>query len=302
MKIIVRPLAYAIGAEITGVDLGRPLSDETWNQIHDAWLKHIVLVFPGQKLTSEQQVAFAARFGPLDDHHEDPDPTTRLPGFPEIYLLGNYKADGVAAKTRNFGNAWHTDHSYTTRPTKVSMLYCRSVPPVGGTTAFSNGYLAYETLSDGLRALVDNTEGIHDIARNAAEAGFTNPDDPSFSKLMGRIERLRKKHPPVAHPLVRVHPETGRKALYLNRMMMRSLVGWRHEESEGLVRYLYEHAARPEFTYRHTYKVDDLLFWDNRCSLHNALVDYDHDPKHPRLMNRLSVLGEPHGRVLQYAA
>lgn len=287
----IRPLSYALGAEVCGIDLRDPLSDAQWSQIHSAWLKHIVLVFPGQRLLPEQQIAFGRRFGSLDDHREDKAYT--LPEYPQIYLIGNFKvADGRRSKTANVGRGWHTDHSYTTRPTKLSMLYCRAIPPVGGTTMFSNSYMAYDTLSEKLRSVVDEMEAVHDFGTYFAKQKL-------FGGFKRDPEKIRAKYPSVVHPLVRIHSETNRKALYINGSMMTNVYGMSEEESEGLLRYLCSHATRPEFTFRHSYKVDDLLFWDNRCSQHNALADYVHDTDNPRCMHRLTVLGERHGRFLE---
>lgn len=296
MSLNVRRLSHALGAEITGIDLAKPLRDAQWDEIYAAWLNHIVLVFPGQKLNSEQLIAFARRFGELDDHREDP--VYRMPDHPEIYLLGNIPIDGKPSKTRDAGRGWHTDHSYTDHPTKVSMLYCRAVPPVGGTTLFSNAYMAYDTLSDKLKEVLGNTEAVHDFSHR-----FLNPSQGKdygggALKTAERAARIRARYPKIAHPLVRVHPETQRKALYLNELVMTQFVGWTEEESAGLMQHLFRHAVRYEFIYRHSYKVDDLLFWDNRCSMHNALADYVHNAENPRLMHRLTVLGEQFGRVL----
>jgi len=297
MTIDVRPLSHAMGAEVTGVDLSKPLGDSQWHDIHAAWLKHIVLVFPGQKLTPAEQVAFGRRFGDLDDHREDP--AYRLPDFPEIYLLGNFLIDGKLSKTKDVGRGWHTDHSYTNRPTKLSMLYCRAIPPVGGTTMFANTYLGYEALSDKLKGIVDDLEAVHDFSHRFLNPSDGKPNERGFAKMLEMVIRIRDKYPQIAHPLVRTHPETGRKALYLNEIVMTHLVGMSRDESQWLLQYLVKHAVRPEFTYRHTYKVDDLLFWDNRCSLHNALADYVHNPANLRKMHRLTVLGEKFGRVLE---
>jgi len=254
-----------------------------------------VICLPGQKLTPEQQIAFAARFGPLDDHHEDP--SYRLPGYPEIYLLGNFKRDdGRVSKTRDVGRGWHTDHSYTTRPTEISMLYCQSVPPVGGTTMWSSGTMAYDTLSEKMKGIVEDLEGIHDFAWY-----FSTPSVYNKPKVRS-IDSIRDRYPAVVHPLVRVHPETGRKALYLSEALVSSIVGLGFDESRAILDCLLRHALRPEFTYRHTYTPNDLVFWDNRCTMHNAPADYVHDLETPRQMYRLTVLGTPFGRYLDEEA
>jgi len=290
MSIKVRPISYAIGAEITGVDLAKPLDDAQWAEIYAAWLKHILLVFPGQKLTPEQQIAFGRRFGPLDDHWEDP--TYRLPGFPEIYQIGNFMLDGKMSKTKDTGRKWHSDHSYTTRPTLISMLYCRKIPPVGGTTAFANMYMAYDTLTDTMKGMLENLEAVHDMLNYLTPTLLWKPTvkDPSA---------MAKKFPAVVHPVVRTHPETGRKALYVSEGQTTRILGLSEEEGRGLLQFLFKHATQLEFTYRHAYKVDDLVFWDNRCAQHIALADYVHNSDNLRHMYRVTVLGKKSGRLYE---
>jgi taurine dioxygenase len=289
MSIQIRPLTHAIGAEVTGLDLGRPLDRDQWSQVYEAWLKHIVLVFPGQQLSPEQLIAFAGRFGPLDDHADDP--TYRLPDHPQIYRIGNYLVDGKMSRTKDTGRKWHSDHSYTTRPTLLSMLYCRHVPPVGGTTAFSNMYMAYDTLSDKLKAFLDGLEAVHDLSH------YMTPSLTWKPNVRNRAA-LAEKYPPVVQPVVRVHPETGRKALYVSEAQTSRFLDLTPDEGRGLLDFLFRHMVTPEFTYRHHYKVDDLVFWDNRCAQHMALADYAHDAENPRLMYRLTVLGKMSGRFL----
>lgn len=291
----IRPLAHALGAEIKGIDLSRPISDSQWSDLYAAWLKHIVLVFPGQKLAPEQLIAFASRFGPLDDHHEEPEEEFKLAGFPQIYLIGNFMVRGKMSKTKDTGRKWHSDHSYTTRPTLISMLYCRQIPPVGGTTAFANMYMAYDTLSDTLKGVLDKLEAVHDFMN------FLLKPTLLWKPNIRDTEPIRKKYPAVVHPVVQTHPETGRKSLYINEAQTTRFYGMTEEESRGLLEFLFQHMVRPEFTYRHNYQPDDLVFWDNRCSQHLALADYVHGADSPRLMHRLTVLGETTGRLYEPA-
>lgn len=289
MSIKVRRLSYALGASVTGVDLTQPLDDATMAEVHKAWLEHLVLVFPGQDLTPEQQIAFGKRFGPLDDHKAVP--FYRHPEYPEIYLITNHKIGGKSSETKDTGRLWHSDHSFTTRPTMATMLYCREIPPVGGNTMFANTYMAYDTLSDTLKGVLEKLEAVHSIAYYTA--GHLQDRNPE------QIAQMRKASPPVAQPVVRVHPETGRKALYVSEMMTSHFVGMTPEESRGLLQFLFGHSVRPEFTYRHAWNVNDLLMWDNRCVLHMAPADYTHE--HPRHMHRLTVLGTPCGRAYEEA-
>lgn len=266
MAIQIRPVSHAIGAEVTGVDLGRELSEADWSVIRAAWLRHLLLVFPGQKLTPEQQIAFASRFGEPDDHSEDP--YYFLPGYPQIYQVGNFTLNGTMSKSKDAGRKWHSDYAFTLRPSVMGMMYCRKIPPVGGTTAFANMVLAYETLSDGLKRMLDGLEAVHDIMNYF----------PTAKDAAG----MRQKLPAVVHPVVRVHPETGRKALFVTKGYTARLAGMTKAEGSGLLEYLYAHSTQPQFTYRHVYSVDDLVVWDNRCTQHMAPADYVHDAEHPR--------------------
>ncbi len=289
MAIKVRRLSHGLGAEITGVDLRKPLDQAAAAEVRRAWLENLVIVFPGQDLTPAQQIAFGRLFGELDDHRSVP--FYRHPEHPEIYLITNKQIGGKPSETRDTGRAWHSDHSFTTRPTMATMLYCREIPPVGGTTMFTSMYMAFETLSPALRGVLEKLEAVHSFSYYSARGlRGRNPE---------QIAHMNKINPPVAQPVVRTHPETGRKALYVNEMMTSHFVGMTPEESAGLLKYLCEHSVQPEFTYRHSWKVNDLLMWDNRCTLHLAPADYSHD--HPRHMHRITVLGTPSGRQLEQA-
>lgn len=287
MALQVRRLAHALGAEITGVDLRKPLEPAAESEVRRAWLDHLVIVFPGQELTPAQQIAFGRMFGELDDHKSVP--FYRHPEHPEIYLITNRQIGGKPSETRDTGRAWHSDHSFTTRPTMATMLYCREIPPVGGTTMFTNMTMAFETLSEGLRAVLERLEAVHSFAYYSARGlKGRNPE---------QIAHMNRINPPVAQPVVRVHSETGRKALYVSEMMTSHFAGMTPEESAGLLEYLFRHSVKPEFTYRHNWKVNDLLMWDNRCTMHLAPADYTHDE--PRHMHRITVLGSPSGRRLE---
>lgn len=289
MTIKIRPLSHAIGAELSGVDLSRPIDETTRAEIHKAWLQHLVIAFRGQDLTPQRQIAFGRMFGELDDHKAAP--FYRHPEHPEIYLITNKKVDGKESQTKDTGRLWHSDHSCTTHPTMASMLYCREIPPVGGTTMFANMYLAYETLSPGLRTLLDKLEAVHSLEHYTSHNPYFNARDPA------QIAKMHELSPPVAQPVVRMHPETGRKALYISEGQTERFVGMSREESQGLLQFLFAHSVKPEFTYRHDWKVNDMLMWDNRCMMHLALADYSHDQS--RHMHRLTVLGEPCGRRLE---
>lgn len=290
MSLKIRRLSFALGAEITGVDLTRPLDSNTLAEIRKAWLEHSVVTFPGQRLAPEQQIAFGRNFGTLDDHKSLP--FYRHPQYPEIYLITNKPVNGKPSETRDTGRIWHSDHSFTTHPTMATMLYCLEIPPAGGTTLFTNMYMAYDSLSDTLKRILEGLEAVHRIPYLSFKH-FKDRDPKQIAEMM-RI------NPPVAQPVVRIHPETGRKALYVSEGMTPRFVGMTEEESQGLLQYLFRHSVRPEFTYRHSWSTQDLLMWDNRCTLHLAPPDYTHD--HSRHMHRITVLGTPSGRVLEEAA
>ena len=218
------------------------------------------------------------------------DPRDRHPDYPEILLVTNEpKPDGSPSDSRYTGRQWHSDMSFTTVPSLGSLLRGITIPEVGGDTVFANMYLAYETLSDGMKALIADLHGIHLSGTrkiNNEESGST------------RAEEQKKLNPPIAQPLVRVHPETGRKALYLGDKVKR-FDGLTEEESRPLIQYLNEHATRFEFIYRHQWRANDIVAWDNRCTMHLALGDFDETQR--RHMERTTVLGTPSGYVVASA-
>ncbi|GMV55135.1 MAG: taurine dioxygenase [Betaproteobacteria bacterium] len=283
MALGVRRLSYGLGAEITGLDLRNPLDAATAAEIRKIWLENQVIVIRGQDITPAQQVDFGRHFGTLDDHKSLP--FYRLQDHPEIFLITNKNVGGKPSETKDTGRLWHSDHSFTTHPTMASALYCREIPSVGGDTLFTNMYMAYDTLSDTLKRILDPLEAIHDITTYA----------PFRTRNQEQIAEMYRINPPVAQPVVRVHPETGRKALYVSEALTFRFVGMTEAESRGLLEYLWRHSIRPEFTYRHQWKVGDLLMWDNRCAMHMAPADYT--PGEPRLMHRITILGTPSGRI-----
>ena len=283
MSITVRPLSYALGAEIQGVDLARPLSNSEFDQIHRTFLDKGILLFRDQKITREQHIAFSRRFGELDDHASLP--RDRHPDYPELLLVTNIPKDnGKPSDSKYTGQQWHSDLSFTPVPSLGSLLRGITIPPVGGDTMFTNMCMAYDALSDGMKKLLEGLHGIH--------TGTRKVDDPNSE----REKEQRKINPPIAQPVVRVHPETGRKALYVGEKVS-CLVGMTVEESKPLIDYLVRHATRPQFVYRHQWKQDDIVLWDNRCTMHIALGDYaDGETRH---LERTTVKGTPSGYYLQ---
>ena len=275
--ISVTPIAGALGAEIGGVDLAGKLPDGVIAEIRAALLKHHVIFFRGQHLSPEQHLSFGRRFGELQVH----DFVEGMDDNQEI-LEVRKEADEVL----NFGGGWHTDVSYLERPALGSVLYAHAVPEYGGDTLFANQHLAYETLSDGMRAMLDGMTAIHSARRpygvNAPRAFATGPSSMTF-------HFTEAAHGEVEHPVVRTHVETGRKSLYVNRTFTLRFKDMTEAESAPLLDYLCDHAVRPEFTCRFRWQKNSIAFWDNRCVQHNAINDY-HGQR--RVMHRVTIEGE----------
>jgi len=267
----VAPVAGALGAEIAGVDISRPLEDSVVAEIRRAFLDYLVLFFHGQKLTPQTQLAFARRLG-------EPMEYPQLKGLPECPLITPVVK--LEHERVNFGGIWHADTTYLERPPMASMLYAIEIPPYGGDTLFANQYLAYETLSDGYRKLLDGLIGVNSSLK--ADASRTRED-----RL--RAAGLESKVLVGEHPVVRKHPETGRKALFVNIGHTTHFKGLSEDESRPLLEYLFQHQVRPEFTCRFRWQPGSLAFWDNRCAQHNPVNDY-HGFR--RIMHRVTLAGE----------
>ena len=269
--IQVKPIAGALGAEIEGVDAARPLGAAVVAEIRQAFLDHLVVFFRNQRLTPQAQLAFAQQFG-------QPMEYPQLKGLPECPLVTPVVK--LAHERVNFGGVWHSDTTYLERPPMGSMLYAVELPPYGGDTLFANQYLAYETLSDGLKQTLTGLVGVNSSAKA----------DVSRS----REDRLREEGAETKvllgeHPAVRTHPETGRKALYLNFGHTTRFRGWSEQESVPLLDYLFAHQVRPEFTCRFQWGPGSLAFWDNRCTQHNPVNDY-HGFR--RVLHRITLAGD----------
>ena len=269
--IEVRPIAGALGAEITGVDIGVSLDDEVVLEMRQALLDHLVIFFREQNLTPQHQLDFALRFG-------EPVEYPQLKGLPDCpFVTPVIKREHERA---NFGGVWHSDTTYLERPPAASMLYAVELPPVGGDTLFANQYLAYETLSDGLKQALAGLTGVNTSTK--AEISRTREDRQ-------REAGVERKALTGKHPVVRTHPETGRKALYVNVAHTARFEGWTEHESAPLLDYLFLHQVKPEFTCRFRWERGSLAFWDNRCAQHNAVNDY-HGFK--RVMHRVTLAGD----------
>ncbi len=269
--IEVRPIAGALGAVVSGVDVARTLDAAVVAEIRRAFLDHLVIFLPDQQLTPHTLLAFAGAFG-------EPMAYPQLQGLPDCPLVTPVVK--LEHERVNFGGVWHSDTSYLPRPPMASMLYSVEVPPVGGDTIFANQYLAYETLSAGLRAALDGLVGINTSIK--AEVSRTRED-----RL--RAAGAERKSLTGEHPVVRTHPETGRKALYVNAGHTACFRGWREEESAPLLAYLFAHQVRPEFTCRWQWAPGTLAFWDNRCCQHNPVNDYH---GYRRVMHRVTLAGD----------
>ncbi|MBU2089345.1 MAG: TauD/TfdA family dioxygenase, partial [Alphaproteobacteria bacterium] len=237
--IEIAPMGFAAGAEVTGLDLRKPLDPADRTMINEAWLKHLVLVFPDQDLSPVEQIAFSRNFGLLDPQTSQA-PTTLHPDHREILILSNKMVNGKKSGTHNSGRNWHTDLTYTPRIAKGAILHCKEKPLVGGDTMWANLYLAYETLSPRIQQLLEGLEAIHDVTliRGLEQR---SPDV---------IAEMKRRNPPMIHPVIRIHPETKRKS-YLVGQRVRGFVGMGDDESQHLLDMLNEHATSPEFVFRH---------------------------------------------------
>lgn len=274
--VSVLPLSGALGAEIHDVDLSRPLADEVFAEIHRTLLDYQVIFFRDQRLAPDELIAFAERFGPLDKHTI----LKGIPGYPEILPVMTEPED-----THVFAEGWHADVTYQERPTLGALLYALEVPPAGGDTLFANQYLAYRSLSAGMRRLLDGLTAIHGAARayGDRQAEFNLEDD------MLMVDKVKARATEAEHPVVRAHPETGRRALFVNDHYTLRFKGMSAEESAPLLRFLFEHAIRPEFTSRFRWQKGSIAFWDNRCTLHCPIPDYR---GYRRRMHRVVVRGD----------
>jgi taurine dioxygenase len=274
----ISPIAGALGAEIEGVDLSQPFDDATLAAIRQALLDHLVIFFRGQKLTPETHKALGRRFGTLNIHPQyEP-----LPGHPEI--LPVVKEPSMPT---NIGGAWHSDLTFLEAPPLGSLLYALEVPEVGGDTMFANQYLAYEALSDGMKAALAGLRAVHSGRGKSEKASATSRNATRSTKI--KADAIGGPVPEAVHPVVRTHPETGRKLLFINRPFVIRFEGMTEEESRPLIHFLADHAVRPEFTCRFRWTAGALAFWDNRSTQHFALNDYPNDR---RVMHRVTVDGD----------
>jgi len=269
--IEVRPIAGALGAEILGVDMARDLEDDVVAETRQAFLDNLVIFLRGQKATPQQQLAFAKRFG-------EPIEYPMLQGLPECPMIT--PVIKLEHERSNFGGIWHSDTTYLSVPPMGSMLLALEIPPIGGDTMFANQYLAYESLSDGLKKTLEGLIGVS----SSAKADVTRTREDRV-KAAGAERKLLTAE----HPIVRTHPETGRRALYTSDAHTSHIKDWTEKESLPLLEFLWEHQTRPEFTCRFRWEVGSLAFWDNRCAMHNPINDYH---GYRRVMHRITLAGD----------
>jgi taurine dioxygenase len=257
----LRRSAPTVGAEVRGIDV-RALDDAGFAALQAAFRAHRLLVIKDQSLSPEELMAFGERWGELHVHPLTP----HIDGYPPVQAIQN------TGKKTTLNEHWHTDMSFEPRPPKMTMLHALEVPEIGGDTAFADQHQAYESLSDGLKELLDGVRAVH-----ASEA---------LARIMGKDPR---EAPRAVHPVFRTHPDTGRKALYVCRAFTQRFEHMTKDESRGLLEFLFERSVRPDFTHRHKWERGDLVFWDNRSLLHYAIHDHGDQP---RLLHRITVLGE----------
>jgi taurine dioxygenase len=273
--ITVKPIAGALGAEIAGVDLRQPLSNQQRSEIHDAFLAHCAIYIRDQELGGADLLRYARYFAEPAFYPF----VEGLPDFPQIFELRK-----EPDQKENVGNAWHSDTTYLDKPPIGTMLYCREAPPFGGDTMVANQYLAYEALSPGMQRMLDGLTGVYSARMNG---GRGNRAENKYMKMKDTVAQADQIE--AEHPVVRTHPETGKKALYVSTRHTIRFKGWTDEESKPLVQFLQAHCTRPEFTARIRWEKGMVTIWDNRCYQHFAINDYH---GHRRVMWRLPIGAE----------
>jgi taurine dioxygenase len=268
----VRPLTAAVGAEVSGVDLSAPVDDATVAAIRSALLEHLVLFFRDQDLDDDQHLSLARAFGPLSISPV----ATRYQDTPSVTVLDQVSPKGEGA------DEWHSDNTFMAQPPMASILRAVQLPAVGGDTCFASMYAAYEGLSPAMRSFVDDLRAVHDITkpmRKAIVAGHSTLD----------LAAMQRRWPPVEHPVVATHPETGRRALFVNRNSTTHIVGLTERENDVILPFLLDHVRSPDFQCRFHWEVGSVAFWDNRSVQHFAVADYSER----RVMRRVTIDGPP---------
>lgn len=274
MNLQLTRLSPALGAEVEGIDLARPLDDEQRRALNEALLRHQVLFFRSQDITPLQQRNFAVRFGDLHTHPIYP----QHPDAREIVVLDTDVVD------LQDNAIWHTDVTFIETPPLGAVLAARQLPELGGDTLWASGIAAYEALSASLKARLEGLSAVHDFAKSFPLTRYGLTDDDRR-----RWDETRGKHPPISHPLVRIHPESGRRALFVSEGFTVAVNDLPEAEGQALLQFLFAHQSRPEFSIRWRWQPGDVAFWDNRCTIHYAVDDYR--PAR-RVMHRATILGD----------
>ena len=276
----VRPFPAPVGAEIVGLDISKPINNEDFARIHRAHLDHHVLVFRNQRITPAEHIDFSRRFGPLEIHvlHQ-----FHLKNHPEILIVSNIKENGEPIGLGDAGAYWHSDLSYKPQPSLGSLLHAQELPSEGGDTLFADQHLAWEALSPELQQRILPLKAEHSYLAKYEELRAKNPWRPKLSQA--QIDQVT----PAVQPVVRTHPETGRKALFVSEHFTTRIVGLPQDESDALLAELFAHSVKPGFVYRHRWEPHDLVFWDNRSLMHLAAGTPDHLR---RRLNRTTVAGD----------
>ena len=276
----VRPFPAPVGAEILGLDISKPINDEDFARIHRAHLDHHVLVFRNQQITPAEHIDFSRRFGPLEIHvlHQ-----FHLKNHPEILIVSNIKENGEPIGLGDAGVYWHSDISYKPQPSLGSLLHAQELPSEGGDTLFADQHLAWEALDPALQQRILPLKAEHSYLAKYDELRARNPWRPKLSQA--QIDQVT----PAVQPVVRTHPETGRKALFVSEHFTTRIVGLPQDESDVLLAALFAHSVKPDFVYRHHWAPHDLVFWDNRSLMHLAAGTPDHLR---RRLNRTTVAGD----------
>ena len=268
MPIVVTPLSDALGAAVTGIDLSQPLDDDAISAIKQAWYDHVILVFPEQDITDDEQERFCRNFGELELVRT----TTVASDHPHVMMITNVKDTGKPTALEDGEMMFHYDQCYYEQPCMGATLYAIEIPGEGGNTLFANCTKAYEALPDEWKTRLDGLKALnyYDYGLNPTmRPNEMNPDVPQWT-----------------HPVVRIHSETGKKAIYVSRLMSMKIEGLPEDESSEILNFLFDHMEQPEFIYEHVWSVGDLMMWDNRCSVHARTY---FSPEKRRMMRRVTV-------------
>ncbi len=267
------PLSNGIGVIVSGIDVARGLNSDTITELRHLWLQHLVVFIRDQQLTPKQQMVFASQIGEPDTYPF----LSGLPGYPQITEVLKKENETV-----NFGGVWHTDTIYQPCPPMATMLYAIEIPPIGGDTLFANQYAAFDALSDGLAGTLKSLKAVARAGNKAVAATRAN-------RLGDQGTDVQAADLMAEHPVVRIHPETGRQSLYLSPAHSTQFSGWTEQESTALLKTLFTLQTQPEYTCRFRWQTGDIALWDNRCTLHYPINDYQ---GHRRLLHRITLKGD----------